>query len=220
MTASVLQFSAATVLLAGTLAIRLHFDHRTTLLSHTAPFAHVGQSIGDWTVSHTSELPASTLNRLVPTEHISRVYRKGKNQVAFLATYFANHRAGETMHSPKNCLPGSGWDIRSREEPVLRTDNATYRINKLVIQKQGERMLVFYWYQSAGRVIPSEYAGKFFLVTDSLLKGRNDAMLVRLIVPERADASEGALEFSRLLIPRLELGLSSVTSPRPLYTQP
>ena len=36
-------------------------------------------------------------------------------------------------------------------------------INRYVIQKGLDRLLVLYWYQSHGRVVASEYSGKFYL---------------------------------------------------------
>ena len=42
---------------------------------------------------------------------------------------------------------------------------------------------MLYWYQSHGRIVASEYWGKFYLVYDALRLNRTDAALVRITVP-------------------------------------
>ena len=65
-----------------------------------------------------------------------------------------------------------------------------------MIQKGLDRQLVLYWYQSHGRVVASEYWGKFYLVRDAVRMNRTDAALVRVIVPmapndDNAEAAGG-----------------------------
>ena len=43
--------------------------------------------------------------------------------------------------------------------------------------------MVYYWYQSHGRVIADEFAAKFYLVADSIRHHRSDTALVRVGVP-------------------------------------
>jgi EpsI family protein len=64
-------------------------------------------------------------------------------------------------------------------------------------------MLVLYWYQTGSRVIRSEYASKLLLVKDSILHGRTDGALVRLIVPQRPGADAAGVELAALVIPQL-----------------
>jgi len=65
------------------------------------------------------------------------------------------------MHSPKHCLPGSGWEISGDPHDVNSCSGYDATINRNVIQRDTDRMLVFYWYQSPDRVFASEYKGKF-----------------------------------------------------------
>lgn len=69
-------------------------------------------------------------------------------------------------------------------------------------------MLVLYWYQSHGRVTPSEYWAKYYLVTDSMRLNRTDGALVRVITgigknEDSAKAEERAVKFSQAIIPQL-----------------
>ena len=120
-------------------------------------------------------------------DYLDRGYRADGRTINLFIAYYATQRAGESMHSPKNCLPGSGWVSVVNDTVVLRNDGdgGPQKVNRYLIEKNGERALVIYWYQAGGRVIASEYAGKVFLVWDALRTGRRDAALVRLIVPLR-----------------------------------
>lgn len=141
-----------------------------------------------------------------------RFYRDnlGGPPVELFIGYFPTQRTGVSIHSPKNCLPGSGWaPIDSKYATLTVRGLRQYQVNEYVIQKDDQKRLVLYWYQAHGRLIASEYAAKFHLVADSIRLNRSDAALVRIITPITGDegiqqAEQRALRFARVLIPSLE----------------
>jgi EpsI family protein len=110
--------------------------------------------------------------------------------------YFSTQQQGQSPHSPKNCLPGSGWQpVDTGELTIpLAASGASIKINKYVIVKGESQSLVLYWYQSHGRVVANEFAAKFYLVADSLRYHRSDTALVRVVVPVVHDDLAGALD--------------------------
>ncbi|HUG42285.1 MAG TPA: EpsI family protein [Longimicrobiales bacterium] len=97
--------------------------------------------------------------------------------------YYGSQTQGRTIHSPKNCLPGSGWEaLASRQERVV-TAAGVIPVNRYVIRRGDERALVLYWYQGRGRVQANEYRVKLDLLRDSALRRRSDEALVRVVVP-------------------------------------
>ncbi|HEY1731664.1 MAG TPA: EpsI family protein, partial [Terriglobales bacterium] len=111
-------------------------------------------------------------------------------------------RTGATIHSPKNCLPGAGWNPAESSIYMLPlNDGRKVPINLYLIRKGLESEVVLYWYQAHGRIIASEYWGKFYLVYDALRLNRTDAALVRITVPvqhgDEASAQERALSFAK-----------------------
>jgi EpsI family protein len=111
--------------------------------------------------------------------------------------YYESQQHGEVVHSPNNCLPGSGWFIANRD--TLSLDIPPYvpfEVNKFVIANGLERQVVLYWYQQGGgRVVTNEYLGRVHLVLDALTINRTDAALIRVIVPA-ADDRPGSLDAS------------------------
>ena len=127
--------------------------------------------------------------------------------------YYDSQRKGATYHSPKNCLPGSGWEIIKTERvqiPVTQNLGRmhTYTVNKIIIQKGLEQQMILYWYQDRGRVIASEYWAKIYLVWDAMTKNRTDGALVRISVPMKQNtpadhAFEIGEDFAKQVFPIL-----------------
>ena len=109
--------------------------------------------------------------------------------------FYQSQRTGATYHSPKNCLPGAGWQfIESEIIPVQMPGNETIAINKVLIQKGLEKQIILYWYQDRGRVIASEYWAKGYLVWDAMTQNRSDGSLVRISVPVKDGNVDEAFE--------------------------
>ena len=108
----------------------------------------------------------------------------GQRASLFIA-FFRSQTAGVTPHSPKNCLPGSGW-VASRAD-IIRISvpgaKAPIPVNRYIVSKGDVRAMVLYWYQTHDRVVASEYRAKFFLVYDSIRLRRSDTSIVRVTVP-------------------------------------
>jgi EpsI family protein len=143
------------------------------------------------------------------SDYANRLYFSQKEGLAQLYVgYYATQRTGDTIHSPKNCLPGAGWDpIQSGYETISLSGGRQIVVNEYVIQQGLDKELVFYWYQGRGRVIASEYSGKFWMVADAISRNRTDGALVRLITPmnDSEEKARARLEsFTQLVFPPLD----------------
>lgn len=122
--------------------------------------------------------------------------------------YYDSQRTGSTIHSPKNCLPGAGWEpIRSGYATVSLPGRQPIVVNEYVIQRDQDRQLVYYWYQGRGRVIAGEYSGKFWMVADAISRNRTDGALIRVITPitdREAEARVRLRAFTQALVPYLD----------------
>ncbi|HEX9728993.1 MAG TPA: EpsI family protein [Gemmatimonadales bacterium] len=116
--------------------------------------------------------------------------------------YYSSQTQGQTIHSPKNCLPGAGWEALASQQDTLTTDAGPALVNRYLIQNGDVRALVLYWYQGRGRVAASEYAVKWNLLRDAAFRGRTEEALVRIVVPIEDNEAE-SLELSRRVAQRL-----------------
>jgi EpsI family protein len=142
------------------------------------------------------------------TDYLSRLYTDATGHaVGLYIGYYASQRTGDTIHSPKNCLPGSGWEpVHSARLTINLPSGASMVVNEYLIEKGSERQLVLYWYQGRGRVVASEYSGKVWMVVDAIKRNRTDGALVRAVTSTRdgeAQARRRAVGFVEALAPRL-----------------
>ena len=97
--------------------------------------------------------------------------------------YYNRQVQGKTIHSPKNCLPGAGWDIMANDPVPLDNPSPTApTVNRVVLSNKGQRALVYYWYQGRGRIASNEYRVKWDLLRDAAMRGRTEEALVRIVV--------------------------------------
>ena len=170
------------------------------------PFAKMPAAIGAWRSAGDLAIDDDSLKILKADDYLSRLYVSGGAGVSLFVAYYATQRQGDTMHSPMNCLPASGWQPMANERVQIPTDGGPINANRVVIQKALDKELVLYWYQSHGRTIASEYASKAYLVLDSLRLHRSDAALIRIVTPVTAGdagATRLATDFVQSLHPLL-----------------
>lgn len=106
-------------------------------------------------------------------------------RASLFIAFFRSQTAGVAPHSPKNCLPGSGWVASKADIMHIAVPGAEKPIpvNRYIVSKGDVRAMVLYWYQTHNRVVASEYRAKFFLVYDSIRLRRSDTSIVRVTVP-------------------------------------
>ena len=198
-------------------AIGLRAVTRTEMTPLREPLASLPLQIGSWAGEDAARLGQEVLAVLGVDEYLARNYiAPGRPGVNLYVGYYASQRQGQTMHSPMNCMPGSGWEPLGRARVKVEVQGSREsaprfaEINRVVVQKGLDRMLVFYWYQAHGRVIASEYWGKIYTVVDAIRLNRSDGSMVRIIVPvdsrkpnDDEAAGQAALDFARGLFPVL-----------------
>lgn len=190
-----IRFSIAMALIAGT-AVFLHSRSRAETLVPALPPSSFPLSIGNWKGIDVP-IPQWALEVLGDGKFVERSFSRNPNAppVDFFLAYFPTQRTGSTMHSPQNCLPGSGWTPVEFSRIMLPIPGAgNIRVNRYVIAKGLDRQLVLYWYQEHGRTVASEYWAKFYLVADAISMNRSDGALVRFITTiapgESVDSAE------------------------------
>jgi EpsI family protein len=180
-----LRFALALILMLGT-ALFLQARNRGEVFPSRKPLAQFPEQVGNWSGTDV-EIPKDIRDILGPGDFLLRVYRDQQERLPntdIFVAYFPSQRAGDTIHSPKNCLPGAGWTpIDSARVSLSVNGHAPFPVNRYVIAKGGDRLLVLYWYWAHDRAVASEYWAKIYLVTDSIRMNRSDGALVRLTTP-------------------------------------
>ncbi len=190
---------------------------RPELTPPIAPLSEFPAVFPGWVVVKDQPVEKEVADVLKASDTLSRIYadQQGAGVLLFIA-YFETQRTGATPHSPKNCLPGSGWE--PVEPPGIQRIEVPGRakpleVNRYVVAGLDQKSMsqqqdvVLYWYQSHNRAIASEYAAKFWLIADAVRYRRSDTSLVRVVAPvvgsDRKAALASATSFIQAAYPAI-----------------
>jgi len=151
------------------------------------------QTLGAWECPERHEMEAKIEKRLGVSDYWLCDYMLPEDE-EIVSVYLGYHErqvregaksfAESSIHPPRHCLPGSGWDIIHAEIAEIALPGvAPAEVNRLIIAKGDQRQLVYYWYQERGRVIASDYWKILYLFWDRATRTRSDGALVRFTVP-------------------------------------
>ena len=166
-------------------ALVVHARNSAEIIPDRPPLASFPRSLDGWS-SRDIAIDKDVLDILGPGDFLLRNYQNPQDlsDVSLFIAYFPSQRSGDTIHSPKHCLPGAGWaPVRNDRIQVEVPGSAPFQANRYLIAKGEDRQLVLYWYLAHNRAIASEYAAKFYLIKDSIRMHRSDGALIRVITP-------------------------------------
>lgn len=177
------------VLLAGFVGRFTVQPERTLELAR--PLATFPERVDGFTEAERTALSAGELRVLRPDDYLLRTYREDALDLTLFVAFYGRQASGSSVHSPRNCLPGSGWEPVRHERVPIATVYGSGQVARYVVEHEsGARALVYYWYQGRGRVTANEYRVKAHLLRDALLRRRTDEALVRLVFPVGRGAEE------------------------------
>jgi len=175
------------------------------------PLTELPAKLDSWALLRESAVEKEVQEVLKADDLLSRTYWNGTDPegASLFVAYFRSQQTGKAPHSPKNCLPGSGWVASSASIMTIPIPGEPpIEVNRYLVTKGDYTSLVLYWYQSRNRVVASEYWAKIHLVLDSIRYNRSDTSLVRVVVPVREKndqvAEAIAVDFIKSLFPQLK----------------
>jgi len=197
------------MLLAGS-ALVWHVGQREEIQPERSSLKTFPLTLGDWQAKESS-LSIEVEQALGFDDYVLADYQQAGSTtgVNFYVAYYASQRKGVSPHSPQVCIPGGGWVISSLNRTSMAlADGTPMEAVRIIISKGAEKQLVYYWFEQRGRRIANEYAMKWYLLQDALLRNRTDGALVRVVTPVRAHederaADERVMNFIRLATPAL-----------------
>lgn len=203
---------SAALLVAGLVLSPLLTDRPGVVPERTA-FTEFPYDLGDWQTPRQQQLESIVLDELNTDDYYLADFRKPGEiaPVNLHMTYYENQRARATVHSPRACLPGGGWQVQGVTEHVVdgvEMDGAPLVVNRVQMAKGKSRQLVYYWFPQRQRNLTSEYMVRWYIFYDSLFDSRSDGALVRMITPLAGteswqDADNRLTDFASLTVPRL-----------------
>src|ERR1700733_2725821 len=178
-------------------------SRRAEEIPPSRPLAEFPTVIGEWRMVREGVIEQDEKDVLRADDYLTRQYAASPGKSASIfAAYFQSQRAGQTPHSPKNCLPGSGWTWSVADEirVAIAGRGQPIGINRYIVSKGAERAVVLYWFRSRDRVVASEYRAAAFTAWDALRYNRTDTELVRVVTR----GTEDGVEFIQAIFAKLQ----------------
>ena len=171
--------AVAIILLAQ--AVLFYNASRGEKIPQVLPLATIPAEFAGWHVAQEGVVEKEVQDVLKADDLLNRTYASDNGAANLFIAFFKSQRYGQAPHSPKNCLPGSGWQPSESGTKDIAVPGGSINVNHYLVARGDSESLVLYWYQSQGRVIADEFSAKFYLVADSIRNHRSDAALVRKI---------------------------------------
>ncbi len=171
---------AAAVLTAGTFGS--HLLQSSAIRPPLQSLASFPASVGSWRGADV-QLDTSLIETLRADDILNRDYARSASadSVELFVAYYGGQRWDNAIHSPKNCIPETGWEpLLARRIPVSLAAHRRDAISEYLIARGPDRRLVLYWYQAQGRVAAGEFEARFRLLQNALIRRRTDGAVVRL----------------------------------------
>ena len=220
-------FAPAAVMLAGSLLLLGVRPQYTAPLS--GPLRELPLSLAN-TDGRDRDMTEADRKATAVTDYVFRTYGPDSaTAFSLYVGYYQKQATGRSIHSPRNCLPGVGWQTVESGKADLVVQGNPVTVNRYILASGNSQALVYYWYQGRGRVAHNEYTVKWDLLRDAVARGRSEEALVRIVVPirrapgytteawrRRIDAAEAiARAAATEVIPRLEGALPAWSVGRP-----
>jgi EpsI family protein len=206
--------AAGLLLLCATGLTIFLLSTRQEIFPERARFVTFPAKFGQWE-GRPSLLQVQVEHKLSLDDYILSDYKAANGSwVNFYVAYYATQRQGTSPHSPLVCIPSGGWRITRFERTSYKDDalKLTLPLNRVIIEKDSSKQLVYYWFVQRGRNVANEYWSKWYLLVDAVTRNRTDGALVRLTTTlspgeSEQDADARLQSFIRDLEPNLKLYL-------------
>lgn len=166
-------------------------------------FADMPLTIANW-VGQREEIPQYVTDLLRPKDIFSASYVNGRGQsVHLLFDFFISDGSFGGPHSPRNCLPGSGWQIIKVEERSISINGMTIPAGRFRIRLNERQQVMDFWYVTSYGATASDYVFKLYSMLGSLSLKPREVAFIRFTAPGDPKSVEALDEFEKLIIPEI-----------------
>nr|MBN2276789.1 EpsI family protein [candidate division Zixibacteria bacterium] len=133
-------------------------------------------------IGQTENLDQSIIDILSPDQFFSASYQNSAGaRVQLFVNYFASDNRIGGPHSPRNCLPGSGWSIKNIEPRIIATPAGKIKGARFRIDYKQEQEVMDFWYVTNYGETANDYEFKLYLMLSSLSFRPTDRAFIRFI---------------------------------------
>jgi EpsI family protein len=186
------------LLLAGTWMYL--FFHETVATPVSKPLAEFPVACAEWRMDSQASFSKDVLEILRPSDYLFRKYASPAGEkIALYVGYHDGGKGSGEIHTPRNCLPGNGWELVSTDKVQVETNKGQVAAVSAVYQKNDSQELFLYWFQSQRQTLTDEFSLKLAQILTSITQKRRDTAFVRISVPIAGDEREALATGTRFI---------------------
>jgi len=187
------------LILATFAAIQLVAHYRAPV-GLRADFQKLPLIKGQW-VGQPEELPRPIVEMLSPDDIFAASFKDPEGiRVQLFVDYYSPENMVGAIHSPRNCLPGSGWLI-SRMMP-WQIEYGDRKINavRFYLSREQSHQVMDFWYVTRMGETANDYRLKFNAMISSLILRPTDKAFVRFVTIDEVRSVAAMENFEKLFI--------------------
>ena len=149
----------------------------------------------------TDTIDRETRDLLNPDNLFSASYVSASgDKVQLFIDYFSPENTTGAIHSPYNCLPGSGWVITSTIPRFIESEGRRISASRLNLSLGESRAVLDFWYVTRYGETASDYRLKFSTMISSLTLRPTDKAFVRFVTADDPQSIAAMESFERVFI--------------------
>jgi EpsI family protein len=152
--------------------------------------------VGPWRMGKALPLDLDYIWTLRFPQYANRPYRLDGQTVNLFIGYGDRADRSRSLLSPKNALPGRGWEVESRS--FARLDSWDTRVERVVARSGSRRILTYHWYEGVDS-LAAETLRALFATDQSPFWRSERPRVIRIGTSMGVGASEEAAAESRLV---------------------
>ncbi len=187
------------LLVTFVLAMLLRFYQTESTVS--VDFSNFPEEVGDWK-AEINDVPAFVLDLLKPKEIYSANFTNSDGvRVEVLFDFFITEGSFGGPHSPRNCLPGSGWVLKDSEPQVIFINERSFSIGRIQIQQDQNKQVMDFWYVTNYGETSNDYIFKIYSMLSSLMFEPREVAFIRFIVEDQEESIKALDDLEKVLVP-------------------
>ncbi|NOY88705.1 MAG: EpsI family protein [FCB group bacterium] len=191
-------FAVILIILLVTFSIALVIKYYHPSSKEDVNFDDFPMQLGDWQ-GERDIIPKYVSDLLNPEDIFSASYtNKDGIRVHLFFDYFSSSATYGGPHSPRNCLPGSGWLITATTKRKINIGDRIISVGRFDLQEDREKQVMDFWYVTNFGETSNDYRFKFYELLSSLTFKPKDIGFIRYIADNDPKSLAALDEFEQL----------------------
>lgn len=155
---------------------------------------------GNW-VGTKSVIPEYVIQLLQPKDILMARFKNDMgDEISLLFDFFNSSGSIGGPHSPRNCLPGSGWIIDSVTDRTIIVNSREITIGRFNLRLKDRSSIMDFWYITKFGETANDYKFKLYSIMTSLTFQERNVGFIRIIASDTEQGKKAMADFEEVFV--------------------